>query len=153
LLKMPMVFTMLRDSEFDWGYNTDPEPFASNRIVPTPRGRVLGGSSSVNGLMYSRGHPKDYDQWMQMGARGWSYDDVLPLFKKSERNWRGAGPTHGGDGPLSVERSISNEPIALAISEAARARNYRVLDDFEAGDPEGFALPDKTTFRGRRASA
>ena len=153
LLKMPMVFTMLRDSEFDWGYNTDPEPFASDRIVPAPRGRVLGGSSSVNGLMYSRGHPKDYDQWMQMGARGWSYDDVLPLFKKSERNWRGDGPTHGGDGPLSVERSTSNEPIAAAIREAARARNYRVLDDFEAGDPEGFALPDKTTLRGRRASA
>ncbi|WP_041535857.1 GMC family oxidoreductase [Parvibaculum lavamentivorans] len=153
LLKMPMVFTLLKDSEFDWGYSTDPEPFASERIVQTPRGKVLGGSSSVNGLMYSRGHPKDYDQWMQMGAQGWSFDEVLPFFKKSERNWRGEGPSHGGSGPLSVERSTSNEPVARAIMKAAQALDYRVLDDFEAGDPEGFALPDKTTCRGRRASA
>ncbi len=154
LLQMPLVFTSLRDNRnFDWGYTTDPEPFASDRIVHAPRGRVLGGSSSVNGLMYSRGHPRDYDQWTQLGARGWSYDDVLPLFKRSERNWRGDGPTHGGNGPLSVERSTSNEPIAKAIMETAHALDYRVLDDFEAGNPEGFALPDKTTYRGRRASA
>lgn len=154
LLKMPLVFTKLRDNtDFDWRYTTDPEPFAADRIVEAPRGRVLGGSSSVNGMMYSRGHPRDYDQWMQMGARGWSYDDVLPLFKKSERNWRGEGPTHGGNGPLSVERSTSDEPISEAIMQTAQALNYRVLDDFEAGDPEGFALPDKTTYRGRRASA
>lgn len=153
LLKMPLAYPRLRDSAFDWGYRTDPEPFAADRIVPVPRGNVLGGSSSVNGMMYSRGHPKDYDEWTQMGARGWSYDEVLPLFKKSERNWRGEGPVHGGSGPLNVTRTKSSEPIAEAIRKAAKALDYRLLDDFEAGDPEGFALPDRTIGGGRRASA
>ncbi len=153
ILNMPLAFTSLRTSKFDWGYTTEPEPFAANRNLPAPRGKVIGGSSSVNGMMYSRGHPRDYDQWRQMGAEGWSYEDVLPYFKKSERNWRGAGPTHGGSGPLSVVPYTSDEPITKAIHETARALNYRVLDDFEAGDPEGFALPDRTVFRGRRFSA
>lgn len=153
LLNMPLAFTSLRNSKFDWGYSTDPEPFASDRLVPAARGKVLGGSSSTNGMMYSRGHPRDYDQWRQMGADGWSYDEVLPYFKKSERNWRGEGPTHGGNGPLSVVPYTSREPIAKAIRETAHALNYRVLDDFEAGDPEGFSLPDRTVYRGRRASA
>ncbi|WP_315763980.1 MULTISPECIES: GMC family oxidoreductase [unclassified Bradyrhizobium] len=154
ILKMPLAFTSLRNSpRFDWGYKSDAEPFASQRIVPAARGKVLGGSSSTNGMMYSRGHPRDYDEWMEMGAEGWSYDAVLPFFKKSERNWRGEGPTHGGTGPMSVVPYTSSEPIAKAIEETARALNYRILDDFEAGDPEGFALPDSTIYRGRRASA
>lgn len=153
LLDMPLAFTSLRDSRFDWGYSTDPEPFASDRNVPAARGRVFGGSSSTNGMMYSRGHPRDYDQWRQMGAEGWAYDDVLPYFKKSERNWRGEGPAHGGSGPLNVVPYTSREPISKAIRDTARALNYRVLEDFEAGDPEGFSLPDRTVHRGRRASA
>ncbi len=154
LLKMPMVFTTLRtNAAFDWGYRTNPEPFAGNRSLPAARGRVLGGSSSVNGMMYSRGHPLDYDQWRQMGADGWAYDDVLPYFRKSESNWRGESAVHGGDGPLNVTPYTSDEPVAAAIRDTARALNYRVLDDFEAGDPEGFALPDSTIHKGRRASA
>ncbi|UNK79163.1 GMC family oxidoreductase N-terminal domain-containing protein [Sphingopyxis granuli] len=153
LLKMPLAFPLLRDTPLDWGYDTDPEPFAADRIVPTARGKVLGGSSSVNGMMYSRGHPRDYDQWRQMGAEGWSYDDVLPYFRKSESNWRGESPVHGGDGPLKVTPYTSDEPISQAIKDAAGAAGYRVLDDFEGGDPEGFALPDSTIYRGRRASA
>jgi choline dehydrogenase len=149
LLKMPLAFPSLRESAFDWGYKTDAEPFASDRIVQVPRGKVLGGSSSVNGMMYSRGHPRDYDEWTE----GWSYDEVLPFFKKSERNWRGEGPAHGGSGPLSVVPYMSSEPITKAIRETAQALNYRLLNDFEAGDPEGFALPDSTIYRGRRASA
>ena len=153
LLAMPLAFTSLRDSpKVEWGYATDPEPYAADRIVPAARGKVLGGSSSVNGMMYSRGHPRDYDQWRQMGAEGWSYEEVLPYFKKSERNWRGEGPNHGADGPLSVLPYTSSEPISQAIRDTAKNLNYRVLDDFEAGDPEGFALPDRTVFRGRRAS-
>lgn len=153
LLKMPLVFTALRDSVFDWGYWTDPEPFASGRLVQAPRGKVLGGSSSVNGMMYSRGHPGDYDEWSRMGSDGWSHAEVLPFFRKSERNWRGEGPAHGGSGPLHVTPYTSDEPVARAIRETARSLNYRVLDDFEAGDPEGFALPDSTIHRGHRASA
>jgi Choline dehydrogenase and related flavoproteins len=153
LLKMPFAFTVLRDTPMDWGYSTDPEPFADDRIVPTARGKVLGGSSSVNGMMYSRGHPRDYDQWRQLGAKGWSYGDVLPYFKKSESSWRGAGPVHGGSGPLRVTPYHSDEPVSRAIRETARATGHRVLDDFEAGDPEGFALPDSTIYKGRRESA
>jgi len=153
LLKMPLAFPLLRNTPFDWGYDSEPEPFAANRNVPTARGKVLGGSSSVNGMMYSRGHPRDYDQWRQMGAEGWSHEDVLPYFRKSESNWRGEGPMHGGSGPLKVTPYVSDEPISRAIKDTARATGHRVLDDFEAGDPEGFALPDSTIYRGRRASA
>jgi len=153
LLKMPFAFTVLRDTPLDWGYSTDPEPFAGGRIVPTARGKVLGGSSSVNGMMYSRGHPRDYDQWRQMGAEGWSYEDVLPYFRKSESNWRGEGPVHGGSGPLKVTPYLSDEPVSRAIKDTARATGHRVLHDFEAGDPEGFALPDSTIYKGCRASA
>ncbi|HMQ18619.1 MAG TPA: GMC family oxidoreductase N-terminal domain-containing protein, partial [Sphingopyxis sp.] len=98
-MAMPLAYRLLRTKGlFDWGYESAPEPFADNRVVAAPRGRVLGGCSSVNGLMYSRGHPGDYDQWAQMGASGWSFDDVLPYFRKSERNWRGETERHGGAG-------------------------------------------------------
>lgn len=153
LVDMPLAFTSLRNTPVDWGYDTGPEPFAAGRVIAAPRGRVLGGSSSVNGMMYSRGHPRDYDQWRQMGAEGWSYEDVLPYFRKSERSWRGESQSHGGDGPLSVVPYTSDEPVSAAIRDTAGALGYRVLDDFEAGDPEGFALPDRTVHRGRRASA
>lgn len=154
LLKIPLAYSMLRNMpQFDWGYKTDPEPFAAGREIPVARGRVLGGSSSINGMMYSRGHPKDYDEWAQMGAQGWSYDEVLPFFKKSECNWRGEGAVHGGSGPMNVVPFKSREPAAQAIRETARSLNYHVLDDFEAGDPEGFSLPDATISRGRRSSA
>jgi choline dehydrogenase len=154
LLKMPLAFTTLRGHPtLEWGYDTDPEPFANGRNVPAARGKVLGGSSSVNGMMYSRGHPRDYDQWRQMGAEGWSHEEVLPYFKKSERNWRGESAVHGGAGPLSVVPYVSREPISAAIRKTAKGLGYRVLDDFEAGDPEGFALPDSSIQRGRRASA
>ncbi|MGA0599326.1 GMC family oxidoreductase [Caulobacter sp. KR2-114] len=154
LMKMPLTFTALRGHPtLEWGYGTDPEPYVNGRIVPAARGRVLGGSSSVNGMMYSRGHPRDYDQWRQLGADGWGWDEVLPYFKKSERSWRGETPTHGASGQLRVSPLRSGEPIAKAIRDTARGLRYRVLDDFEAGDPEGFALPDLTVFGGRRASA
>lgn len=153
-LKMPLAYRTIRSNlMFDWGYETDPEPFADQRVVPAARGKVLGGSSSVNGMMYSRGHPGDYDQWAQMGARGWSYEEVLPYFRKSERNWRGSSEVHGDSGPMNVAPSTSDEPIASAVLSAARALKCRVVDDFDAGDPEGFGLPDRTTTPGRRASA
>ncbi|MBP7334212.1 GMC family oxidoreductase [Niveispirillum sp.] len=153
MVKMPLVFTMLQyHPTLDWGLWSDPEPFANGRKIKAPRGKVLGGSSSINGMMYSRGHPSDYDEWAQMGAEGWSHDEVLPYFKKSERNWRGEGPNHGGSGPLNVIPYTSDEPITKAIRDTAQALNYRLLDDFEAGNPEGFALPDSTIRRGRRAS-
>lgn len=153
-LRMPLAYRMIRSNlMFDWGYQTDPEPYAEGRIVPAARGKVLGGSSSVNGMMYSRGHPSDYDDWAQLGAQGWSYEEVLPYFRRSECNWRGASQVHGSGGPLNVAPSTSDEPIASAVLSAARAMNYRILDDFDAGDTEGFGLPDRTTTPGHRASS
>ena len=152
-MAMPLAYRILRTKNlFDWDYHSAPEPHADGKIVPVPRGRVLGGSSSVNGMMYSRGHPRDYDQWAQMGATGWSFEEVLPYFKKSERNWRGETEWHGGSGPLEVSRPDSSDPLTVAIHQAASRKGYPILDDFEAGDPEGFALPDLTIRGGRRAS-
>lgn len=154
LLKMPLAFRLLRSKMlFDWGLESEPEPFASDRRVPAARGRVLGGSSSVNGMMYSRGHPRDYDQWAQMGARGWSFDEVLPWFLKSERNWRGASEWHGDAGPLSVSPMSRTDPLTRALEATARLAGHPVTDDFEGARPEGFGLPDLTTRRGVRASA
>ncbi|KQZ61040.1 glucose-methanol-choline oxidoreductase [Sphingopyxis sp. Root1497] len=153
-IAMPLAYRLLRTKGlFDWGYESAPEPFADDRVVPAPRGRVLGGCSSVNGLMYSRGHPADYDQWAQMGASGWSFDDVLPYFRKSERNWRGETDRHGGSGPLGVARADFSDPLTAALHDTARSKGHRVVDDFEADGPDGFALPDLTVDRGRRASA
>lgn len=154
LLKMPLAFRLLRAKMlFDWGLESEPEPFANDRRVPAARGRVLGGSSSVNGMMYSRGHPRDYDQWAQMGARGWSFDEVLPWFRKSERNWRGASEWHGDAGPLSVSPMSRTDPLTQALEATARLAGHPVTDDFEGALPEGFGLPDLTTRRGVRASA
>lgn len=153
LIHMPVAFRVLRQRMlFDWGYKSEPEPHAADRSIPAARGKVLGGSSAVNGMMYSRGHPRDYDQWAQMGAKGWSFDDVLPYFRKSERNERGASHWHGANGPMSVSRMSQDDPLVRAMQETARRLGHPVTDDFEAGTSEGFGLPDLTVGRGRRAS-
>lgn len=153
LIRIPLAFRLIRQSAlFDWGYSSEPEPHAEFRTIPAPRGKVLGGSSSVNGMMYSRGHPRDYDQWAQTGAIGWSYDDVLPYFRKSERSDRGSSHWHGTEGPVSVSRISKDDPLAQAVESTAAALGYPVADDFEAGSHEGFGLPDLTVGNGRRAS-
>ena len=154
LLRMPVAFRILRSRMlFDWGYSSEPEPHAAGRRIPAARGKVLGGSSSINGMMYSRGHPRDYDQWAQMGARGWSFDEVLPYFRRSERNWRGDTPWHGGAGEMSVSRMSRDDPLTQAIEATARRLGHPVTEDLEGQVAEGFGLPDLTTHRGRRASA
>ena len=154
LLRMPLAFRLLRNSTtFDWGLASEPEPHCDGRSIPAARGRVLGGSSSVNGMMYSRGHRRDYDQWAQMGAQGWSFDDVLPFFKKSERNWRGETHWHGGGGPMAVSAMNKRDPLVVAIEAAARGLGIPVTEDFEGDQQEGLGLPDLTIDRGRRASA
>ncbi len=131
VLEMPVAwFNAMRNASFGWGYATEPEPFADNRRIPAPRGRVIGGCSSINGMMYSRGHPHDYDQWAQMGATGWSFADVLPYFRKSEANWRGASEYHGADGPLTVARHKTDEIIFPGLMKAAEGMGFRVLGDF-----------------------
>lgn len=154
LVSMPLAwFDAMRRPELGWGYMSEPEPFADNRSIPVPRGKVVGGCSSINGMMYSRGHPADYDQWAQMGANGWSYEDVLPFFRVSEANWRGESATHGADGPLTVARHKVDDYVYPRLISGARELGYTETDDFNGPRQEGFSAPDFTVHRGRRASS
>lgn len=156
LLRMPLAFRMLRQKMlFDWGYNSEPEPHANGRSIPAARGKVLGGSSSINGMMYSRGHPSDYDQWARQGAPGWSFEEVLPYFKKSENSQRGASRWHGVGGPLQVTSfgtEAQDDPLVRALQAAGRSLGYPVTDDLDGELPEGFGVPDRTVGNGRRSS-
>ena len=152
-MRMPLAWRdTFMDPAVSWGYLTEPEPHADNRVIPAPRGKVVGGSSSVNGMMYSRGAPADYDDWARMGLTGWGYADVLPYFRRSEGSWRGASPYHGGDGPLTVSRHFPDRLIHPRMMAAARRLGFRQLDDFHGADAEGFSVPDFTVHRGERAS-
>lgn len=153
-IDMPVAFRLIRQNMlFDWGYASEPEDHAGGRSIPAARGKVLGGSSSVNGMMYSRGHPRDYDLWAQMGATGWSFEEVLPYFRKSENSERGASRWHGAGGPLDVSLMSRDDPVVRAMEATARQRGHAVREDFEAGTHDGFGLPDLTIGGGRRASA
>jgi choline dehydrogenase len=154
LTEMPLAwFKAMLTPRIGWGYISEPEPHANDRRIPAPRGKVIGGSGSINGMMYSRGSPADYDQWAQMGARGWSWADVLPYFRKSEANWRGSSEHHGGDGPLTVSRNDPHPTIYPAMIAAAEAMGFQHLDDFHGVVQEGFSTVDVTTHRGRRGSS
>ena len=110
-IAMPLAWRdAFRDPRLSWGFETEPEPFADGRRVPAPRGKVLGGSNSVNGLMYMRGCPADYDDWAKLGLPDWSYEGVLPYFRRSEANWRGASRFHGATGPLTC-RALRRRPL------------------------------------------
>ena len=136
-----------------WGYLSEPEPHLNNRLLNLPRGRLLGGSSSINGMFYMRGHPRDYDTWRQMGCEGWGYADVLPYFKKMETSWRGAGKYHGGDGPLSVVPIDTRRLLHDPLMQTAAAAGYPVSEDISGELPEGFSKGEVTIDkRGRRAS-
>jgi choline dehydrogenase len=154
LMQAPLAFfPLMRDPAVSWPYRSEPEPYADGRVLGLPRGRLLGGSSSINGMMYARGHPADFDEWRQMGLAGWGFEDVLPYFRRAEASWRGEGPYHGGSGPLTVSPNHTPDPVVQpAILEAARARGHRLVDDFHGPDPEGFSTPEFNIHRGRRAS-
>ena len=153
VVDMPIAwFEAMKNRDLGWGYLSEPEPHADNRRIPAPRGKLVGGCSSINGMMYSRGSPRDYDQWAQMGASGWSFSDVLPYFRKSERNWRGASEYHGGEGPISVSRHKTDGIVFPAIIQAAQKLGYRAVDDFHGADTEGWSAPDFTIHRGKRGS-
>ena len=154
-IRMPLGFLRaMLNPELNWGYKSEPEPNLNNRPLFLPRGRVLGGSSSINGMFYMRGHPRDYDTWRQMGNEGWSYADVLPYFKRMETSWRGAGKYHGGDGPLHVAPIDTRRLLHEPLMETAANAGYPVSDDISAEHPEGFSKGEVTIDkRGRRASA
>ncbi|WP_457645788.1 choline dehydrogenase [Profundibacter sp.] len=142
---------------YDWGFKTRPEPHLGNRTLVCPRGKVIGGSSSINGMVYVRGHAKDYDHWAEQGAQGWSYGDVLPYFKRME-HWHSGG--HGGDptwrgkdGPLHVTRGPRRNPLFKAFVEAGAQAGYQLTDDYNGEKQEGFGPMEQTVWRGRRWSA
>ena len=154
-LKMPLAFLKaMPDPRFNWTYWTEPEPHLDNRKMPMPRGRVMGGSGSINGMFAMRGHPKDYDQWAQMGARGWSYAEVLPYFRKLEDSWRGDGPYHGVGGPVAVRPIDSPYLLHEQMMATATAAGFFNSDDLAGELPEGFARGEQTVdANGRRVSA
>ena len=139
---------------YDWGFRTEPEPFLGGRSLATPRGKVIGGSSSINGMVYVRGHAKDFDTWDAMGAQGWSYADVLPYFKRME-HWHGgdASPWRGHDGPLHITRGPRENPLFDAFIEAGRQAGYPVTADYNGAAQEGFGPMEATIWKGQRWSA
>jgi len=154
LLTMPLGFMRaLMQPVFRWSFWSEPEPHLNGRKIFLPRGRVLGGSSSINGLFYMRGHSLDFDTWRQMGCEGWSFADVLPYFKKMETSWRGAGPWHGGDGPLSVVQVDTQSRLHHELMGSAAAAGYPTTDDLHGEQEEGFARGELTIDKeGKRAS-
>jgi choline dehydrogenase len=140
---------------YDWGFSTEPEPHLGGRVLATPRGKVIGGSSSINGMVYVRGHAKDFDTWAEMGAQGWSYADVLPYFKRME-NWHGdegEAEYRGHDGPLHITRGPRSNPLFDAFIEAGRQAGYPVTRDYNGRAQEGFGPMEATIWKGRRWSA
>jgi len=146
-------FKTIHNPAVDWCYKTEPDPGLNGRSIEWPRGKVLGGSSSLNGLLYVRGQAQDYDRWAQMGNKGWSWDDVLPLFKRAESNERGADEFHGSDGPLSVSNMRIERPITDAWVKAAQAAGYPFNPDYNGASQEGVGFFQLTARNGRRCSA
>jgi choline dehydrogenase len=140
-------------SKYNWKFETEPQPHLDNRRIPWPRGKTLGGSSSINGMIYIRGHARDYDSWRQMGLSGWSFDDVLPYFRRAEGNVRGADSHHGGDGPLTVSDAELAHPLFDAFVAAGAEAGYPVNPDFNGPEQEGFGRYQFTIRNARRWSA
>ena len=145
-------FKTIHNPSVDWCYKTQPDPGLNGRSIEWPRGKVLGGSSSLNGLLYVRGQPQDYDRWRQMGNPGWGWDDVLPLFKRAENNERGADDFHGDEGPLSVSNMRIQRPITDAWVAAAQSAGYKFNPDYNGADQEGVGYFQMTMKGGRRCS-
>jgi len=143
---------LFKEKTVNWMYQTEPEPGLDGRTVFQPRGKVLGGSSSINGLLYVRGQHEDYDRWRQRGNNGWGYDDVLPYFKKAEHQARGADDFHGVGGPLPVSELSHADPLSAAFIEAAAETGIPKNADFNGATQEGAGYFQTTTRHGRRAS-
>ncbi len=162
LIRVPMgVVAMLPGKPAkinNWAFETVPQPGLNGRKGYQPRGKALGGSSAINAMLYIRGHKTDYDDWAAAGADGWAYDDVLPYFKRAERNQRGDSALHGGSGSLNVADQQIPHPISKAFVQACAENQYRVNDDFNGPEQEGAGLYQVTQFwdgehKGERCSA
>ena len=152
-IHMPGGIIKLREIDVNWGYETVPQPNLKGRRLFWPRGKVLGGSSSINAMIYIRGHRADYDAWAQLGNRGWGYDDVLPYFRKAERNETIAGPLHGSDGPLNVAELRSRNPLSEVFLRAAEQAGFKRNPDFNGAEQDGCGFYQVTQKGGKRWSA
>jgi choline dehydrogenase len=158
LIQMPAALSYpMNMPRYDWGFRSEPEPNLNNRQLVVPRGKVVGGSSSVNGMVYVRGNPADYDYWAESGAAGWGYADVLPYFKRME-HWHDGG--HGGDpqwrgkdGPLHVTRGPRSNPLFKVFEQAGVEAGFGYTDDYNGEKQEGFGPMEQTIWKGRRWSA
>ena len=158
-VKMPAGVLELMSGEgagkfYNYGYWTEGQPHLNNRKLFFPRGKGVGGSSNINGMLYVRGHSRDYDLWRQLGNEGWSYEEVLPYFKKSEKNENGSSEFHSSDGELGVQNSIfDNNPLHRCFLNAGIEAGYKYREDLNEVDNEGFGPCQQTIWKGKRASA
>ena len=154
LIQMPSALSMpMNMPKYDWGFHTEPEPNLNGRSLHTPRGKVLGGSSSVNGMVYVRGNAADFDGWEAQGARGWGYRHVLPYFRRAEARAEGGDEYRGGDGKLATRYGTMANPLHAAWLTAARQAGYPATADYNAAQQDGFGRMEMTVRRGRRWSA
>jgi 4-pyridoxate dehydrogenase len=154
LIHIPLGMGKMHDHRMhDWGYVTQPEPGLNNRRIEAMRGKVLGGSSSINVMAYTRGNRADYDRWAQKGARGWSYADVLPYFKRGETWQAGENAWRGGSGPLGTEFAKTRDPLFDAWMEAGSAAGFPRNADYNGPQQEGFGRSQYTIRDGRRSSS
>lgn len=154
-IQMPAALAYpMNTKRWNWGYHSEPEPRLNNRRLHCPRGLGLGGSSSINGLVYVRGNPLDFEHWKdELGAAGWGYADVLPYFKRAETRAEGGNEYRGGDGPLSTTYGTLNNPLNQAWLDAARQAGYELTEDYNGFRQEGFGRMDMTVRKGTRCSA
>jgi choline dehydrogenase len=152
-IRVPLAFGRLFGTQYDWAYTTVPQKDLGGRALPWPRGRTLGGSSSINAQVYLRGHRQDFDEWAALGNVGWSYDEVLPYFKRAERNERAPSPWHGGEGPMNVADLRHPSPLTKAFVQACTVSGFVATDDLNEPEPDGVGIVQVTQRRGLRWSA
>jgi choline dehydrogenase len=154
LIQMPSALSIpMNMRHYDWGFSSEPEPHLGGRVLATPRGKVMGGSSSINGMVYVRGHAHDFDHWSEAGARGWAYADVLPYFKRMEHSHGGQAGWRGTDGPLHVQRGPRLNPLYAAFADAGKQAGFEITEDYNGEKQEGFGPMEQTIHMGRRWSA
>ena len=152
-IQMPSALSIpMNSAKYDWRYYSEPEKHLGGRRMHTPRGKVLGGSSSINGMVYVRGNPMDFEGWQEQGAAGWDYAHVLPYFRRAETRAEGGDAYRGNEGPLHTQYGRLKNPLYWAFVEAARQAGYPVTDDYNAAQQEGFGRMDMTVHKGRRWS-
>src|SRR4051794_20554135 len=151
-VRIPAAFSKLFKTERDWDYSSEPEPHLDGRSLYIPRGKMLGGSSSMNAMIYIRGNRADYDGWAEQGAKGWSYDEVLPYHKRAENNERGGGEFHGSGGPLNVMDLSFPNPVSERFVDGGVEAGIPRNPDFNGPEQEGMGLFQVTQKKGRRWS-